>query len=105
MGLGAYLIFVPFQTVVFERLIAALHSKGNAGFIMYIADSCAYLGSVILIIIKEGGFQVVEPVEIFHIACQYAGIVGGFALVGAIVTLLVFYKKFVSKPIPKFQTS
>jgi len=105
VGLGAYLIFVPFQTVVFERLIAALSLKGNAGFIMYIADSSAYLGSVILIVIKEGGFQVIEPVEIFHIACQWAGLLGGFALLGSIITLSVFYKKVISKPIPKLQTS
>lgn len=93
IGIGAYLIFVPFQTVVFERLIAALSLKGNAGFVMYIADSTAYLGSVVLVIAKETGLVVQNPLALFLMVCNWLAILGFLALIITVIAMLKRHKQ------------
>jgi len=45
-GLGSYLIYVPFNSVLFERLMAATGSAGTAVFSISLADALGYTGSV-----------------------------------------------------------
>jgi len=52
-GLGVYLAYVPFSTVLFERLIAATRFNGTAVFAIYIADSVGYTGSVVVQLYKD----------------------------------------------------
>jgi MFS family permease len=52
-GLGLYLGYIPFNCIFFERLIAVFRIRGNAGFLIYFADAFGYLGSVLVILIKE----------------------------------------------------
>jgi len=52
-GLGLYLGYIPFNCIFFERMIATFRIKGNAGFLIYFADAFGYLGSVIIMLIKE----------------------------------------------------
>ncbi|MEN7548697.1 DUF5690 family protein [Rapidithrix thailandica] len=53
VGLGMYMAYVPFQIVIYERLVAAFKMKGNAGFLMYISDSLGYLASVGVLFLKN----------------------------------------------------
>jgi len=53
LGLGTYLGYLPFNCLLFDRLIAAFGSAANAGFFIYIADSFGYLGSVGTLIFKN----------------------------------------------------
>ena len=46
IGLGTYMGYLPFNSFLFDRLIAAFGSAANAGFFIYIADSFGYLGTV-----------------------------------------------------------
>lgn len=46
VGLGAYLAYVPFGSVLFDRLIAATRVIGTAVFAIYVADAIGYTGSV-----------------------------------------------------------
>lgn len=52
-GTGLYLGYTPFNAMLFDRMIAALGSAGNAGFLIYIADSSGYLGSVALLLYRS----------------------------------------------------
>lgn len=52
-GIGLYMGYVPFNCMLFERLIAAFKYAGNAGFIIYVADSFGYLGSDLVLVIKN----------------------------------------------------
>ncbi|MGV8135161.1 MAG: DUF5690 family protein [Mangrovibacterium sp.] len=45
-GLGLYLAYIPFNALLFERIIAAFKYPGNIGFVMYLADSFGYLSSI-----------------------------------------------------------
>ncbi|MFX4906753.1 DUF5690 family protein, partial [Acinetobacter baumannii] len=39
VGLGLYMVYIPFNSVYFERLIATFRFTGNVGFLIYVADS------------------------------------------------------------------
>lgn len=52
-GFAMYLPYIGYHTIFFERWIAYFKNKGNAGFLMYIADSAGYLGSTIILLIKN----------------------------------------------------
>jgi MFS family permease len=52
-GLGLYTVYIPFNCIFFERLIASFRVAGNVGFLIYVADSFGYLGSVCVLITKE----------------------------------------------------
>lgn len=53
VGLGLYMVYIPFNSVFFERLIATFRYSGNVGFLIYLADSFGYLGSVGVLLSKE----------------------------------------------------
>lgn len=52
VGLGLYIGYIPFNCILFDRMIAAFRHSGNVGFLMYLADSFGYLASVLVIIVK-----------------------------------------------------
>jgi hypothetical protein len=53
LGLGTYMGYLPYNCLLFDRMIAAFGSAANAGFFIYIADSFGYLGSVGALIFKN----------------------------------------------------
>lgn len=53
VGLGLYMVYIPFNAVFFERMIAAFKYSGNVGFLIYLADSFGYIGSVGVLFSKE----------------------------------------------------
>lgn len=52
-GLGLYMGYVPYNALFFDRMIANFRYASNVGFIMYIADSFGYLGSISVLVLKE----------------------------------------------------
>ncbi len=55
VGLGLYVGYVPYNSVLFDRLIPALGVVGTAGFLIYVTDAFGYLGSVVLLLYKNFG--------------------------------------------------
>jgi len=53
LGGGLYLAYTPYNGALFDRLVAATGQVGTAGFLIYIADSWGYLGTLILLLIKN----------------------------------------------------
>jgi hypothetical protein len=52
-GLGSYLAYVPFNTILFERLMAYTRFSGTAVFAIYLADAAGYTGSIVLQLGKD----------------------------------------------------
>ncbi len=50
---GLYFAYLPFNCLYFERMLSTYRIKGNVGFVMYIADAFGYLGTVLVLLIKE----------------------------------------------------
>ena len=53
LGGGLYLAYTPFNGMMFDRLVAASGSVGNAGFLIYVADAGGYGGSVALLLLRN----------------------------------------------------
>lgn len=53
VGLGGYFSYVPFGSVLFDRIVAATRTVGTAVFAIYVADALGYTGSVFLVLFKD----------------------------------------------------
>jgi MFS family permease len=89
VGTGLYLGYIPINCLYFDRMIASFRLTANVGFVMYVADSFGYLGSVLVLFIKQfSGLQL--SWTNFFSACILGGAgVSIFLLLAAIV----FYRK------------
>lgn len=87
VGLGLYMGYVPYNAIFFERMIASFHYKSNVGFIMYIADSMGYLGSVSVLLVKELGRPSISWGTFFQEGVMIVAIVGGIC---GILSLIYF---------------
>ncbi|MEO8111210.1 MAG: DUF5690 family protein [Ginsengibacter sp.] len=94
VGLGLYLGYIPFNCILFERLIATFKAGGNVGFLMYISDSFGYLGSVGVIITKTIFGNKLQWAMVYSHGVIYLSVVG---IVGTLLALQYFGKK---KPHP-----
>jgi hypothetical protein len=81
VGGGLYLAYTPYNAMLFDRLIAAGGSVGNAGFLIYVADSGGYLGSVALVMLRSmSGVRL--PWARFLMNASLATSLGGLVLLG-----------------------
>ncbi len=46
LGAGLYIAYIPYNCFLFDRMIAAVGGVANVGFLLYLADSAGYIGSV-----------------------------------------------------------
>lgn len=74
-GAGIFLSYVLFNGVLFDRLLAAFREKGNAGFLIYFADSIGYLGSVLILLWRNFGRSDLNWVSFFCGLCLYGSLV------------------------------
>jgi Family of unknown function (DUF5690) len=57
MGIGIYMAYVPYNGMLFDRLLAVLKEKGNVGFLFYLSDFSGYLATVFILIYQNFGTQ------------------------------------------------
>jgi hypothetical protein len=55
MGIGIYMAYVPYNGMLFDRLLAVLKEKANVGFLFYLADFSGYLATVFILIYQNFG--------------------------------------------------
>ena len=91
VGLGLYMVYIPFNSILFDRFIAAFRFNGNAGFLIYIADAYGYLGSVGVMVCAG---LLAEQVNWLHFYMQLVMITGIAGVVGTIISMIYFIRKF-----------
>ncbi|GAC1438493.1 MAG: DUF5690 family protein [Sediminibacterium sp.] len=91
VGLGLYIGYIPFNCILFDRMIATFKCAGNVGFLIYLADSFGYMGSVGVILIKT----------VFNVQLKWAAIYSNgvifLSIVGVAITIMAlvyFHKKY-----------
>ncbi len=94
-GLGLYLGYIPFNVVFFERLIAAARKPANVGFLIYIADSFGYLGSICVLLFKNFGTSQMSYGSFFTQALYIVSVAG--------IVLTMFSFVYFSRKISKEQ--
>jgi len=71
-GFGLFLPYILFNGVLFDRLMASFRERGNVGFLMYLADSIGYLGSVVVLLWRNFGAGEMSWLN-FYIKLCYLG--------------------------------
>ncbi|MGO4292745.1 DUF5690 family protein [Chitinophaga sp. RAB17] len=92
-GLGLYMGYIPFNCIFFERLIAVFKYVSNVGFIIYVADSFGYLGSVCVMLFKNFSGMSLSWSQFFMDAVLGVSVTG---IVMMIVAAWYFKKRFES---------
>jgi hypothetical protein len=89
LGIGLYMGYVPFNCMLFDRLIATFRYVSNAGFLIYVADSFGYLGSDVILVMKNFMKVNVSWTEFF------VQIILAFASLGIVVTIMagIYFKR------------
>ncbi len=95
VGLGLYMVYIPFNSVFFERLIATFRHTGNVGFLIYVADSFGYVGSVGVMLSKEILKVQLNWVTFFSTSVIGLSIAGLFLTVFSFIYFYTKYKAMV----------
>jgi hypothetical protein len=93
IGLGLYLGYVPFNSIFFDRLIAAFQYVGTVGFIMYVADAFGYLGSISVLFFKESGYTKLSWLQFFIQGGYAISLTGTLLIAGSMVYFHFKHKK------------
>lgn len=85
-GAGLYVVYTPFNAMLFDRMVAASGRVANAGFLIYVADAAGYAGSCVLLLWRNFGMTHAQWLTVFRFAI-YANTLVGLVL----VTISYFY--------------
>jgi hypothetical protein len=96
-GAGLYLAYTPFNAMLFDRMIAYTGTVATAGFLIYVADASGYMGSVVLLLVRN--FAAIDlPWLPFFVTAAYGASLAGAALVAAAAVLFLRERKRTSVP-------
>lgn len=87
-GLGSYLAYVPFGSVLFDRLIASTRVAGTAVFAIYLADAIGYTGSVGVQLFKDLGRANLSHLNFFKGYSYFMCAIGVVCLIASCVYFL-----------------
>lgn len=85
VGLGLYMVYIPFNAIFFDRLISTFKYVSNVGFLIYIADAFGYVGSIGVLLSKEIFKVKLNWVTFFSSSVMILSVVG---------VLLTFYSLY-----------
>jgi MFS family permease len=90
VGLGLYIGYIPFNCILFERMIATFKYAGNVGFLMYLADSFGYSGSVAVLLTKSICNIKLRWTDLYCNGVIYLSFIG---VAGTLLAMNYFHKK------------
>ncbi|WP_238429870.1 DUF5690 family protein [Chitinophaga agri] len=90
VGLGLYMVYIPFNSILFDRFIATFRFSGNVGFLIYLADSFGYLGSVGVLLTKSLFRIQTNWLQFYTTLVLIAGCIG---IIGTIISIVYFSNK------------
>ncbi len=88
-GFGLYMCYVPFNCLFFDRFIAMFKIRGNAGFLIYVADAFGYLGSITALLYKNFGQANLTWLDFFVYGAYFITLIGVLIILGS----LFYFKK------------
>ncbi|MBC8766790.1 hypothetical protein H4O18_02175 [Arenibacter sp. BSSL-BM3] len=91
VGFGLYICYVPFNCIFFDRMIATFRIKGNAGYLIYIADAFGYLGSMGVLLYKNFGHSKLSWLNFFMASTYLIAVLGTLI---TIISLIYFKRKY-----------
>lgn len=95
VGAGLYMAYTPFNAILFDRIIATTREVGTAGFLIYLADSFGYAGSVGLLLFRDFTAIRLDWLGFFE-AEAYA--TAALLIIGSLLSALHFTRR--TAPVP-----
>jgi hypothetical protein len=89
IGFGSYLAYVPYNSVLFDRMIASTRVTGTAVFAIYLADAAGYTGSVGVQLYKDLAAVELSRLQFLRGFTYILGLGGAVLLAGSCVYFLV----------------
>lgn len=89
LSTGLYMAYIPFNCILFDRLVACSSSLANAGFLIYLADAFGYLASIQILLYKSFFETDISWVRFTEYACLLLGLL---SIVLCLMAIQYFYK-------------
>ena len=89
-GVCVFLPYILFNGVIFDRLLAAFRETANVGFLIYVADSIGYLGSISVLLWRNFGSSELSWVQFFTNLCLYGSML---VVIASLASWWYFQKK------------
>jgi hypothetical protein len=89
-GLGSYLAYVPYGSVLFERLLASTRFVGTAVFAIYLADAIGYTGSVGVQLYRDLAHSEISRLSFFT---GFTWFMSGLGLICLVSSCLYFVRR------------
>jgi hypothetical protein len=94
-GSGLYMAYNPINAVLFDRLVAVSGRMGTAGFLIYVADSAGYLGSIGVLLWRNFGHFTLDWLQFFIVGAYVTSIVG---VIGVMFAAYYFLRQSPPEP-------
>lgn len=98
VGMGLYFGYIQFNSIFFDRLIATFKYVSTVGFLIYLADSFGYVGSVCVMLYKEFGSHQLSWLD-FFLKSSYVLSVSGTMLMLASLFYFVTKHRAMRQPL------
>jgi hypothetical protein len=85
VGMGLYFGYIQFNSIFFDRLIATFKYVSTVGFLIYLADSFGYVGSVGVMFYKEFGSHKLSWLDFFLKSSYILSISGTLLMLASLV--------------------
>jgi hypothetical protein len=90
MGLGLYMTYIPYNSILFDRMLASFKYAANVGFLIYVADAFGYLASISVLLTKTVFKLQVDWLQFYSSLVLITSVIGSLAIV---CSLLYFNRK------------
>lgn len=85
LGAGLYLSYIPYNCFLFDRMISAVGGAANAGFLIYLADSAGYIGSVGILLYRTFATPELNALDFFIVACYWVAFIAGLLVLASLI--------------------
>jgi hypothetical protein len=91
-GLGIYLAYVPYGSVLFDRMIASTGVVGTAVFAIYVADFIGYVGPIVIMQVKDLLFGSVSRLDFFRGFSYFLSLLGTALLFSSCIYFVFLHR-------------
>ncbi|MBV9696856.1 MAG: hypothetical protein JO005_08015 [Gammaproteobacteria bacterium] len=95
-GAALYVVYTPFNAMLFDRLVAVSGRVATAGFLIYVADSAGYAGSCALLIWRNFGLVHQQWLTVFRYAVYLSSLTG----IALVLASLAYFRLRARAPRP-----
>lgn len=91
VGLGLYMTYIPYNSILFDRMLATFRYAANVGFLIYVADAFGYLASVSVLLTKTIFKLQINWLHFYVNLVLFTSVAGGMLI---LLSMIYFRRKY-----------